>query len=111
MKTYRVIRACTWKSQGDKRARYWEKGQIVKLNDNDNPPNHFEPVKAGDLTAEEKKAQSDFKPFSSMGLNMVPAGGMAAGMTTLAPGVPKTRGQAMKEAQAKAALESVKKNK
>jgi len=42
VKTYRVIRDCI----GFKKRR-WTAGEIVELDDNDNPPRHFERVDAG----------------------------------------------------------------
>lgn len=93
MKTYQVVNSCTWKSKGDKRARFWPKDQIVTLDDSEKPPHHFKLIGNNARPQGGKPGTSDQKPLSAMGIRPVPAGGMAAGMDNLVPATMRTRGQ------------------
>ena len=76
MKKYKVITTC----HGFKR-RYWEKGTIVELEDNENPPHHFVLVGSGEDVDSGKKNPVDTSPiaFSQMKQPVV-VGGFASSL-------------------------------
>ena len=81
------------------KGRYWEEGTIVELEDDVNPPNHFERYDSKKIKITEKTEIVDpMKPEPSLpGQPPIAKAGFAAGADNLIPQKPLTAGEALKD--------------